>query len=568
MIRIWADLRTGRHGSLRRGLMRPVLMRLIQIALAIAVVCTPVIAQNKPATASNAGSYRIAGTVVNVTTGEPIQRAVVFALGQDDNHSIASVVSDAHGHFALEGLAAAKYPLSASKRGFRTALYDDHEGYNTAIVTGSDQDTTHLIFFLVPGAVLQGVVSGDGGDPVEGARVGLFEKPRHPTQNDRITLLETSVTDDTGAYEFGNLADGDYLVAVFARPWYAMYGPSGGSASNVVSDASAQLDVAYPITYFDSTTDEASATTISLAKGSREEVDINLHAVPALRIAVDAPRREDGRLARPELQQIVFGAPIPAENVGIFARVKGGTTEFNGLPPGHYELTAGDPPHIVELNATESRQVDSDQGSAMVAVTGTLRMQRGGMPPEDAHIILWPQEGAASHANFDNNVHNARFRFDGVAPGSWLVRVQNDGMLMPVLAVGAGAAAHAGNTFTVRDQPINLVVILGEETARIDGFARKDSKGFAGAMIVLVPKHAGNLEALARRDQSDSDGSFSLRNVVPGQYTIVAIEDGWELDWMQPGVLARYLPGGTAVTVNDSSEDLVHLAGPVVVQPR
>jgi hypothetical protein len=87
-------------------------------------------------------------------------------------------------------------------------------------------------------------------------------------------------------------------------------------------------------------------------------------------------------------------------------------------------------------------------------------------------------------------------------------------------------------------------------------------------MIVLIPKHAGNLEALARRDQSDSDGSFSLRNVVPGQYTIVAIEDGWELDWMQPGVLARYLPGGTAVTVNDSSEDLVHLAGPVVVQPR
>ncbi len=563
MMRIWADLRTGGHGSLRRGL-----MRVIQIALAIVVACAPVVAQNRPATASNDGSYRIAGTVVNVATGEPIQRAVVSALGEDENRSIASVVSDAQGHFALEGLPAAKYPLSASKRGFRTALYDDHEGYNTAIVTGPDQDTTHLIFFLVPGAVLQGVVSGDGGDPVEGARVGLFEKPRHPTQNDRIPPLETSVTDDTGAYEFGNLADGDYLVAVFARPWYAMYGPSGGSASNAVGDASAQLDVAYPITYFDSTTDEASATAISLAKGSREEVDINLHAVPALRIAVDAPRREDGRLARPELQQIVFGAPIPAENVGIFARVNGGTTEFNGVPPGHYELTVGDPPHIVELSATESRQVDSDSGSAMVAVTGTLRMQRGGMPPENAHIILWPQEGAASHANLDSDVHNCLFRFDGVAPGSWLVRVQNGGMLMPVLAVGAGSHAHAGNMFTVRDQPLNLVVTIGEGTARIEGFARKDGKGFAGAMIVLVPKHAANLEAMARRDQSDSDGSFSLRDVVPGQYTIVAIEDGWELDWVHPGVLARYLPGGTAVTLNGSSEGDVHLAGPVVVQPR
>jgi hypothetical protein len=112
------------------------------------------------------------------------------------------------------------------------------------------------------------------------------------------------------------------------------------------------------------------------------------------------------------------------------------------------------------------------------------------------------------------------------------------------------------------------VITVGEGTARIDGFARKDGKGFSGAMIVLVPKHAANLEALARRDQSDSDGSFSLPNVVPGQYTIVAIEDGWELDWSLPGALARYLPGGTAVTVSDSSGDIVHLAGPVLVEPR
>ena len=140
--------------------------------------------------------------------------------------------------------------------------------------------------------------------------------------------------------------------------------------------------------------------------------------------------------------------------------------------------------------------------------------------------------------------------------------------LMPVLAVGDGASAHIGNEFTVRDQPLSLVVTLGEGSARLDGFARKDGKGFGGAMIVLVPKHAANLVALARRDQSDSDGSFSLRDIVPGQYTIVAIEDGWELDWTQPGVLARYLLAGTAVTVNDSSGNVLHLSSPVTVQPR
>ena len=86
-------------------------------------------------------------------------------------------------------------------------------------------------------------------------------------------------------------------------------------------------------------------------------------------------------------------------------------------------------------------------------------------------------------------------------------------------------------------------------------------------MIVLVPRQQGDVEALARRDQSDSDGSFSLNDIFPGQYTVVAIEDGWALDWLKPGALTRYLPNGTSVTVNDGSST-VHLSGPVVVQPR
>jgi hypothetical protein len=561
VIRPWTDLRTGRHGKLPRGA--------LQIALAIAVVCVPVIAQNKPAAASNAGSYRIAGTVVNVATGEPIQRAVVSALGQDQIHSIASVVSDAQGHFALEGLAAAKYPLSASKRGFRTALYDDHEGYNTAIVTGPDQDTTHLIFFLVPGAVLHGVVSGDGGDPVEGARVMLFEKPRHPTQDERFLQLEPATTDDTGAYEFGNLADGDYFVAVAAHPWYAVAMQRAGVnlPGNGASDAAAQLDAAYPITYFDSTTDEASAMAISLAKGSREEANINLHAVPALQFLVQPPRdQQDQNQFRPiMLRQSIFGVQVPTDMMATGDPTRPGLI---GVAPGHYELEQGNPPHISELEATASGQIDPDSGSASAPVTGTLRMSAGGMPPEDIPLFLQPQEAAESHAKLTAHAHNGQFQFNSVVPGSWAVMVMSPSGVVPALSVQSGGTRHAANVFTVRDQPLNLVVTVGEETERIEGFARKEGKGFAGAMIVLVPKHLNNLEALARRDQSDSDGSFSLRDVVPGQYTIVAIEDGWELDWMQPGVLTRYLPGGTAVTLNGSSGGDVHLAGPVAVQPR
>jgi hypothetical protein len=113
-----------------------------------------------------------------------------------------------------------------------------------------------------------------------------------------------------------------------------------------------------------------------------------------------------------------------------------------------------------------------------------------------------------------------------------------------------------------------LQATVSQGATEVEGFARKDGKAMAGVMIVLAPKHLGAMKTLARRDQSDSDGSFSLRDVVPGQYTLVAIEDGWELDWSLPEVIGRYLRGGVAVTVSDSSGKLLTLPDAVPVVSR
>ena len=170
-----------------------------------------------------------------------------------------STETDAEGRFALEHIAAGKYPLTASRRGYSTGFYDEHEEYNSAIVTGPDQDTSHLVFRLTPSAVLRGVVTGDGGDPAENASVILFKRERGSAAGggaDEIRQADGAMTDDTGAYEFSNLGPGEYYVAVVTSPWYAMHAPSRRNAANEESP----LDVAYPVTFFDSTTDEASAT--------------------------------------------------------------------------------------------------------------------------------------------------------------------------------------------------------------------------------------------------------------------------------------------------------------------
>lgn len=549
---------------------------LLLVALPLAVACLPTDAQTKPSVsraASTTTGFRIAGKVVNSATGEPVRGATLAALSEADSHTVASVETGDDGFFALAGLSANKYQLTASRRGYRTAYYDEHDEFSTAIVTGAGQDTEDFTFRLTPDALLRGVVTGDGGDPVEGAKVMLFRKPGVHKTTDRIMQADETTTDDTGAYEFANLAPGEYVLAVKAEPWYALHRSRNRPRTNASdgAESSTVLDVAYPVTFFDSTTEEGSAASIVLTGGGREQTDVNLHAVPALHLTVDTPRKPDGSIARVELRQTVFGIQVAAESAGFLDAMRTGTTEFNGVAPGQYELTQGDPPRIAELDATASQQIDPTIGAPAVTVSGTVRSASGPVPPT-ATVMLTPADAAHRQNAIAAACIRGGFSFQSVPPGVWEFSVETVGTPgskpMAVVATTVDGVAHAGNTVTVRDRPVTLQATVSQGATQVEGFARKDGKGVAGVMIVLAPKNLGAMKTLARRDQSDSDGSFSLRDIVPGQYTVVAIADGWELDWSQPEVISRYLRGGVAVTVSDSSGKLLTLPEAVPVENR
>lgn len=528
-------------------------------ALCIAVFTASAAAQSAPPDTS--GSYRIAGVLVNAVTGEPLRRATVQAISDEDGHAVAGCLTDSEGNFALDRLAAAKYELSATKRGFIPANYDQHDEYSSAIVTGPGQDTTHLHFKLTPAASLRGVVTSDEGDPAANARIMLFIKPKHPGAGERMGPGETTVTDDTGAYEFTNLAVGEYYMAVIAEPWYAVH--EGSPAKR-----NAALDVVFPVTYFDSTTEESSATPIELAGGSREEANITLHAVPALHITFAVPRKPDGSITMPELQQTIFGTAVSAQNATSGDASRTGAIEMDGIAPGHYQLTQGDPPSVVDLDLSANQQVDPNAGASAGAVSGRLIMQSGAATPENATVSLERIDNSPGQPIYATDASQGQFKFEGVPPGEWAVAVTSGNRALPVVAVAAGTMRRAGNLVALRERSPLLTVTMSDSETDLKGFAQKQGEGFAGAMIVLLPKNPAQWRALTRRDQSDSDGSFALHNVVPGDYTLIAIANGWELDWTSPVAMARYLPGGTNVRVTESSGKLVQLNAPVAVQER
>ena len=68
-------------------------------------------------------------------------------------------------------------------------------------------------------------------------------------------------------------------------------------------------------------------------------------------------------------------------------------------------------------------------------------------------------------------------------------------------------------------------------------------------MVLLVPATLGTASDLTaiQRDETNTDGTFLLSGVTPGQYILVAIDRGWNVDWRNPATLGQYLLHGTPV---------------------
>jgi hypothetical protein len=157
---------------------------------------------------AQAGGYRISGKVVSSVSNAPLSQArVTIQSTSGGGAEKQSMITGESGSFAFPNLPAGKYSLSAARRGFVEAMFDEHERYSTAIVTGGEADSQHLVFRLTPQAILSGRVVDENGDPVRKANVTLYRQTQR-TGMSRIGRAALARTDDRGTYEFAALPAG------------------------------------------------------------------------------------------------------------------------------------------------------------------------------------------------------------------------------------------------------------------------------------------------------------------------------------------------------------------------
>lgn len=488
-------------------------------------------------------AYRISGIVVDAATQVPVARAEVILA---DRQEIEAVAGE-DGRFTFDGLAPGKYVLAARARGYVRELYQQHQNFTTSIAVGSGLDSTHLVFPLHRQAVIRGRITDDRGEPVRGAPVELVVS--EVSWGKRHESGRQATTNDLGEFRFSGLRAGRYRVSVLANPWYArtpmnhpelLYKQSGAANIGVIP----LLDVAYPPTFYPGVTNPGSAGDIAVAPGETADASMQLQAVPAVHLHLTGVplanketlavhvRYRDASLAR----IVVVPSAVP---------VGPGEYEVDGLASGDATvlLSRGSgSDSIAVINAALTPGDDTLDASAApvsVPVSGVVVLPSGLVVPAESTVNIWSSDVPPFSSAL---AKDGSFSFPSVATGEYNIDValpHKDAYIQSLSAEGAEAS---GRRLSIEGSAqVRVRIVVGIGRAQLSGVAMRDGKPAAAVFVLLVPASPGYAESDARMDQSDSDGTFSLGEVAPGSYLLLAITDGWDLEWDKTEVLRPYL---------------------------
>jgi hypothetical protein len=203
-----------------------------------------------------------------------------------------------------------------------------------------------------------------------------------------------------------------------------------------------------------------------------------------------------------------------------------------------------------------------------VIVTGRVTDEHG-EAARHAQVMLFSTESTSGrHARFVQAQMQTddlgEYRFAHLQPGKYYVAVTTRPWYAQTRLSYSpeqdGRSFRPMNRLAASDPSLDVVFpttfypgVTDEHAAgrgQVTGVAKVDGKPTAGVMVLLIPETGQDLQEDTRMDQSDSDGPFALGGILPGKYLLLAIEDGWDLEWTNRGISKPYLEKAQALQVS------------------
>ncbi len=526
--------------------------------------------------------FRISGIVVSERNGAPVAHCHLAASLRSQNSGLRTsqrrrdppvnesleADTDSTGHFTLAVPSAGAWQIYASGRGYRQQPFDGHENFFSSVVLTTTSPVHEITFHLEPDSSISGFVRDEAGEAVRDAHVTLFAAD---TLNPGViagngAVRANAVADDRGHYEFAALVSGNYNVAVQAEPWYAT-ASQGRRLANTGSSVDPVLDVVYPQTWFPGVSDRRSTEILSLHNGEDRQADFSLTPIPATHLHLVPASPAGGPNSRgqlfPQLERVsTDGNPFYNSPMRIDPQ---GQIDIGGLSPGLYRVTpqgAAGPQGVQFVRVPAGSQRNLDLAAAALPGAEVSFHFDGDTGRSD--VVLTDVETGGTFISSGRNLQRRRGpepaepsnldRKLDVPPGRYQVVLRGDSDVY-LSAISVKGTPVANRIVDLASGSTALTLELNHGRAAVHGLTTFGSQPLAGAMVMLVPATFGQPGSitLLSRDQTNTDGSFSVEGVIPGDYILLAIDHGWSLNWRDPSTLRPYLLHGTPVSLSSNA---------------
>lgn len=207
--------------------------------------------------------FSVTGTVVNSVTGEGIRRALVRLNGPGNYHAF----TDMAGKFEIANVPAGVYVATAQRPGFDSQV---NGVMPTADSVKVDANTQPIAIKLMPQGQIEGRVTDENGDPIQGVFIQVSEDRVMNGRKTRVNAASAN-TEEDGSYEIDGLQAGHYTLHSNAGfEWF---------------NGAATVPRLHLPSYFPGVPDRGSAQVIDLGAGQTFTADFRLRTVPAYRVS-------------------------------------------------------------------------------------------------------------------------------------------------------------------------------------------------------------------------------------------------------------------------------------------
>lgn len=528
----------------------------IIVAVAGCLLASQLLAQTRK-TAS------ISGVVLKEATGEPIADVQVTATPATPGVAPETATTAADGRFEVSNLSPGAYTITA----VRTLFVRGRRNNPALTITLSqDEHLRDLAIRLQPTAVISGRVTDASREPVRGVRV---EAMRYQYRDGNRTLISAAQTqsDDRGEYRLFNLQPATYLVR----------------ATPVSSGPQTMAAVYYP-----GVVEAPEAAALEAGPGAElAAIDISLRDIPtySVQLRLVSPIRPPAPAVlrfvalrtdqQPPMAVSSPGAPAGNDVYRISNLLAGAYDIYALSRPGPAD------PQKINLSGRISINVGkegTDPATVPLRPAGNLTARivpsqslTVTLNPVTLGVILRPMDGLP--AEFGTNSRNVAggvtddglFTIPNVVNGRFRVDVTG----LPGNAYLIGARYGAADVFDggVRidgdpQGPLELFIGGPGSIGTVEGVVRdKDDHPVPQSVVALVPaQNRRQNPAAFKSATTDQRGVFSVRGVLPGDYTVLAWDDLEAGAYQDPDVLRDVEKLGSRITVDAGGRNTVDVS--------